>query len=1316
MSVTNELERPSTEGDFEAMCHALYSKMWNDPSCSLVGGIGQGQFGVDIIGFDGERTVGIQCKHYVKTPFTFATVTKDVEKADAAGLEIDHLIFATTASSKSGVVKDVHKLSANRRKQGQFTVSVAFWNDLTSHLRVHPEVGRTFVPNFPGATLLQIQETTASHLDLYERGHESQAQFQAAALELGGRQEELLNLLVARSSAPEASGAEEDPRLVASLDFIRDKVRAGKSQEALSVLSSLGDPADFPDKFSRFRWHTNHAAALLLEGAADEAADEFLVAFELAPENGTAHANRVHAFLIKRQEDVALQACEEALRLFPESVLLWSLEVSARSTLGQSPADERVPSQLKEEPDLLFARANAQAKAGNYADAIALLTQCLDLDGGASSTKRAYLAIALSWAAGDELLARYGQLSREQRAALVDAVSRLEPFEQNFLETQSDHVSLEVATNMVLALDILGENERASNAATVALARHPLAEGPLLIKLSELERRDDLSAIHALTDKHLAKLPPSILGMLGQVAANSGDTARIGLLQTAAAAAGMEGDGLAQLEILALYAEWVAGHKDASLQKTEAYLEAHPDSIFAATLLGGMARQHGLGEYALSQALLAEGALSDASPTRDVLQVANLLYDLERYHETSRLFERLVQVPGPDELTRRLLISLVESGQRRRAQDLLDQLGKEIRELPAFRRIEINLARVKGDWSSMADLLGQELELEPKDCRAAVAYVGALYRSGGSNRQRLVDYLATDPVFADGPPEHEFEFAKYQQNHGFVSGALYRMYRLYRSNASSAKVASFFLSQALLGAGAKQFEAPGVAGPGSVVGLEGDAGPLTVAIDFENDFPGDGWPELVSPTSALANKLSGHKTGDVVELPEGCSSQSGKVTSISSLYAFAVRRAQEQVGSSAVRAGPLWSIPVLGEDGKVNKDVLLRMMKQRSDYVRKMFASYRERRVPIAMLAEALDSDPVTLLAEWPRDEASLFVGIGASEEREAAINLLREKKRRYVLDLLTIAELVRWGCFDAVVPILGAPLVPQTVREELLLVLQFAEQARPSATAGEKDGQLVVVETPASHYEAREAFLREILRCIDQYCEVVPVLGPTELTETHHALAEGLDAGTLDVLYLCIEQDAVLVSEDGGLRLWAAEVGIRVSMGIQPVLMEARDRGLLAHSKYSEAIVGKICAGHDFVSVSAEDLLKIALETPDKISEEIKRVFESFHKPTLELESGLMVCGAFTQLAIAQLPVDIAAAYGRLALNALLYGRGEYDFEIRHVIANSVKRELKELDPPLSDTARRRLDELLVVPARPTRGRKLSPLAASIRAILHGG
>src|SRR5205823_7945850 len=108
---------------------------------------------------------------------------------------------------------------------------------------------------------------------------------------------------------------------------------------------------------------------------------------------------------------------------------------------------------------------------------------------------------------------------------------------------------------------------------------------------------------------------------------------------------------------------------------------------------------------------------------------------------------------------------------------------------------------------------------------------------------------------------------------------------------------------------------------------------------------------------------------------------------------------------------------------------------------------------------------------------------------------------------------------------------------------------------------------------------LREMLACMDDLCEVTPVLGPKSVTDSHRSLETLLDKATLDAVYLALERDAVLLSDDGGLRLAAPSVGLTNSMAVQPLLMFARERGTLAHSVYVDVVMGKVARNHDFMS-----------------------------------------------------------------------------------------------------------------------------------------
>ncbi len=470
---------------------------------------------------------------------------------------------------------------------------------------------------------------------------------------------------------------------------------------------------------------------------------------------------------------------------------------------------------------------------------------------------------------------------------------------------------------------------------------------------------------------------------------------------------------------------------------------------------------------------------------------------------------------------------------------------------------------------------------------------------------------------------------------------------------------------------------------------------------------------MISRDSDLAKSLQGRKLGDKLTLARSFDDREVEIIGLENLYVYVARKAHEQVAAAAVPAGPLWSVRVVKEDGKLDIDVLLKSAQQRKKHVRSTFEKYQQHGFPISMLAKAVGSDPVTLLLDWPFREATLFVGIGTHEERDTAVKALREGGgRRYVLDLLTIAELVQRKSFDAALRLLGRPLVPQTVREHLLVLIQFVDKPRPSASLGEQDGHLQMVDTPSAYYENREAILREMLRYIDDHCEVVPTAGPQEVTDIHRVLAEALDHDSLDALYLCIERDAVLVSDDGALRLLAPEAGVAMSMGIQPVLMEACDKGLLSKDAYADLVIGKLAAGHDFVSVRADDMLTLAKRTPARVSEGARTALETFRKPTLDIASGVQVSCEFLKQAMQRLQPTVAAAYGTLILKVLQHERPHLADEIHRAIAYTVQQALQQPSRKLKSQERKALAPLLDAPNRPEFSLRLTPLASAIRQL----
>ena len=105
--------------------------------------------------------------------------------------------------------------------------------------------------------------------------------------------------------------------------------------------------------------------------------------------------------------------------------------------------------------------------------------------------------------------------------------------------------------------------------------------------------------------------------------------------------------------------------------------------------------------------------------------------------------------------------------------------------------------------------------------------------------------------------------------------------------------------------------------------------------------------------------------------------------------------------------------------------------------------------------------------------------------------------------------------------------LVSRSTREHVHAARQVHTNLRRTAIANEVDGKLQVHEISPEHEAHAQKVLRRIVDGIDSFCEVVPVIGPAWLSDSVATLIRLADAPTRDTLLLCIERNAVLVSDD---------------------------------------------------------------------------------------------------------------------------------------------------------------------------------------------
>ena len=89
---------------------------------------------------------------------------------------------------------------------------------------------------------------------------------------------------------------------------------------------------------------------------------------------------------------------------------------------------------------------------------------------------------------------------------------------------------------------------------------------------------------------------------------------------------------------------------------------------------------------------------------------------------------------------------------------------------------------------------------------------------------------------------------------------------------------------------------------------------------------------------------------------------------------------------------------------------------------------------------------------------------------------------------------------------------------------------------------------------------------------------------------------------------------------------------------------------------------------VAAQDLMLMALKTPDRIATAAMAAFQSFRRPSLDFESGAKVGAEFIRMAATRLPPATVGRYTRLTLEVLQDGRPRFVRALLRYFSRQIK------------------------------------------------
>lgn len=1077
------------------------------------------------------------------------------------------------------------------------------------------------------------------------------------------------NAIPTSTISDDSAGTESNKHVARILDRVKAYLLVADTKPAQDLLSDLGDPFEFEDSYSRFRWFTNQASLHLINGHHDKAIPLYHRAHEQEPHNEKAIANQVLAFFLEEKLDEAADQAERGLKKHIDSALIWTHYLLVRFKLEPETYLDGLPESIVENSEILFSLAQVASWRNQFPDAVELLEKCRHANHQTHtlSVSRCYLSNALSWASEDPYLCLNGQISTAQRDGLINAVQLFEPLEQTLERLTVDHIHEEVANNSVYALLILGEKERAFSIANAALSRQPNSDGLLRARIQQLSEKDDIAAIKALTYARLPQLNHSVLSSLLDLAANTGDQLWFD-------------DLLKQLQkfehtdqqrrdhvVLQFALRWNNQISTDLISEARNTLEQDSENLMLRGLIAHMLESTGQHREAVE--VTREGLQTQwrKQPTNVQAQFANMLGLLKQYDGAIQIYGCLLKQFGNDDLTFKYFTMLLEGHHRQTFYDCFNQLPETTQQLPHFRHLLIDYQFDLGDWQAVIALCEQGDDRHT-DIILTLRYVVALNCKG--DKHQLALFLNNDFDFKRTNPALEFEFAKWQLKVGHAELALLRVYRLFKANPTDTRCAGYFLLLAFL-CESTIIDPTKAIDVGSTVVLQSNTDIRRIVLDPDERLSSTPWVEFVSSRSGVGKQLMGLVIGNTLEI-ETAFNVHHTIIEISHWSNVVVEKAHLLIENSINNTGPVRSFTGISSDGVAYVDPLIRMGRERKQYVENTFSMYVQKRLPLSFLSQLLKTSLDTIIQEWPHHNYPLFVNVGSGHAEAVSNYLLHSKQNQCVLDFTALYELARLGLLDRVLPCLGRPILAPSIITHIESCLHELTGPHPAGRTIEVDGNLVFVEASKHEFMERERLLAEMKTAIERWCQIVVPVGPAHVPQPLSQLRQIVDKSTFDSLFLALEAGNILVTLDLHLRAVIADIKEIRSIEFQSLLRFAVEQNALPGERYTHALVQQVSNGCKFIGIRSIDLIILAGHDIHSVQADVGRLLSTFHDPILNIQSAINVGREFVFYITATLPDTICGAYIKMVMDSLVYERSHMKEEIYRIIQTAIAEGLQ--------------------------------------------
>lgn len=1190
-----QIPKPADEQAFERVSIVLWRGLLKDPNVQRNGRRGQRQNGVDLFGLrkaDPGHHVGIQCK--LKSEghvLTEDEVRGEVTKALTFKPLLKEYFVITTAPDDVAMQELARELTAELRKAGTpILVYIWGWNTLEEKIAEDADARKAFDPTFNAFGEQVLSETHKIAAGQNEARLEMGVGFAQIQAVLADVQDRLQSPPGDTTTATDAVEAHLD----AEIDNYRELTNSGKPRTALPLLESLLNRVKTSASGSiLFRIKANIGSCYWALGEEDQAASLIAEAYEHAPNEPKAIANKAFSLLLQGKWQELLTFGTEALRVDPTNEgLAGYLVQAARFDLSIEEPLDLVPDGLKGSSAVAIGRVDFLRRRRPH-EWWAAAHEALAAHPNDSHTIQFAAEAQIDEILSSGHFQHTRRLMAKERARLQDAANALIELwdKASSGEGALKPDDIAICGNIVVALHALDDFTGA-----IRIARQGLALAPddiALISRAAMVAVDSYD--DELAQELLPKLPdgPEATMLAFRLYASQKNWSELAKLYPANA------EYIPQTEklVVATTARLAAiklGPADGKLALVEQVaLDAEADSR-AGIVVADFARAEGftdVADIAFQAALklintdthIAERMMVSLHAARrgDWSIVADLLDGhIAEDHESSEL--------------RTLARAFVnDSPIRQRALRFFERLSAPIRELPFFLHAEGLLHFNHGDLRLAEAVLKKAIEAQP-ELDNYLALISVLRRSQrGEEVKSILEGI--DLAAVSGTPIQKMHLAQLLRSSGEGPKALEYAYKVLQSAKNDPETALAYFGLIMMHPDDGLIPVVDVVGIDSFVRLEGEHGQIDAFLIAEGENrPAEGIVSLSHSTAAAAMGL---KVGDTFEMSAAFGeNRKWRVAEIKHKYLHALHDVMENFEKRFPDAQGFYSVSM--EEGDIQP--ALDQVRRVSEGNRKFADLYLLQSVPLNMASERLGGDAVGF-ADYIRSlDADIRTCVGMEAERLTARSLIVSRRASgAVLDTYTAWTLSTMDAFDAAKAVFGTMVVPQSVIDELRIVADKHDTTRDdSMTLIWHDGEYIRHVHTKDEVAARRKFITDQIDKIQEACVVKPATAPDQPSEIASLLTGMFDTHVLDAAHLAAE-GYVLISEDMYFRQWAEAATSAKGVWLQSVFAFAQEFGMIDRKRYAELIVKLAWRRHAHLTIDPQALLDafaadLAPELPD--------------------------------------------------------------------------------------------------------------------------